>query len=606
MTLDKKALEVLRSLSVLYVEDDPETREELALMLAPWIGELHVAVDGQAGLDLFKEKRPDIVVTDIQMPRVSGLAMSGEIRRLAPEQPIIVVSAFNDADYLFRAIELGIDQYIPKPVNVERLLHKLAQMAEVHLALKERQRNLVLLEQYRHLVDQSAIVTKLTADGQITYVNDKLCEISGFAAHELIGKGISFLRHSGDSSGGWAEAAQGRRWMGVTRNRTRAGGVYVTESSLVPMTGAHGEVTEIVCLDVDITQIYENYENLLTALDSRELSLREQRHFLAEYKRALEAGTCVCVTDRDWNIISVNKQFEALLGYASEALKGTRLQRLAPDFQPADSLGDIRRTGQANGIVLFTAASGQELQLSVGCVAVRNLGGNVESIIMICQDVTESVRLSQDIVDTQRELLYMMGDVVESRSQETGQHVKRVAVVARFLALRAGLDAETADMIETAAPMHDVGKVGIRDHVLNKQGKLSPEEFEEMKHHARIGHLILGKVERPLVKLASVIAHQHHERWDGLGYPFGLAGQDISIAGRIVAVADVLDALSTERSYKPAWEEEQVRAYFLAQRGLQFDPNLVDVLMENWDTVQALREDTSIRLMRNSIFGDIR
>ncbi len=184
----------------------------------------------------------------------------------------------------------------------------------------------------------------------------------------------------------------------------------------------------------------------------------------------------------------------------------------------------------------------------------------------------------------------MLGDVVESRSQETGQHVKRVAVVSRFLALQVGLDAATAEMIETAAPMHDIGKVGIRDAILNKQGKYSPEEFDEMKHHARIGHAILGKVQRPLIKLAAVIAQQHHERWDGKGYPFGLAGDEISMAGRIVAVADVLDALASERIYKPAWEESRVLDYFREQRGLQFDPNLVDILLSNWETVKTLRD----------------
>lgn len=144
--MDKLALASLKSIRILYVEDDAATREELAMMLTPWVRELIVAVDGQNGLDQFRASRPDIVVTDIQMPRVSGLAMCGEIRSLAPEQPIVVLSAYNDVEFLFRAIELGINQYITKPVNVERLLLRLAQMADVLLALRERERNRVLLE----------------------------------------------------------------------------------------------------------------------------------------------------------------------------------------------------------------------------------------------------------------------------------------------------------------------------------------------------------------------------------------------------------------------------------------------------------------------------
>jgi len=162
-------------------------------------------------------------------------------------------------------------------------------------------------------------------------------------------------------------------------------------------------------------------------------------------------------------------------------------------------------------------------------------------------------------------------------------------VVSKFLALKAGLDADTADMIETAAPMHDVGKVGIRDLVLHKPGKLDVDEFEEMKKHASIGHSILGKVDRPLIGLAATIANEHHERYDGKGYPRGIKGEEISIAARIVAVADVLDALFSARSYKSAWSEVHVLDYFRKERGHQFDPVLVDLLLAHWDKVMVLR-----------------
>jgi len=608
MALDEKDVEALKSLSLLYVEDDLETREELAMMLAPWVGTLYVAADGQDGLDLFKEKRPDLVVTDIQMPRVNGLAMGAEIRSLVPEQPIIVVTAFSDAQYLFRAIEMGIDQYLPKPISVERLLGKLAEIAGIQVARKERARNLLLLEQYKHMVDQSAIVCKLDTAGRIIYVNDKLCAISGFLAQDLIGRDISMLRQDGQRGEGWGPASQGLNWVGIVRNRTQSGALYTVESSMVPILDETGQVTEIVCLDVDVTSIFDRYEGLLQSLENSNLSLHEQRHFLGEYKRALELGTCVCVVDRALKIISVNRQFETLLGYQARVLIGQPLEMITDHFSKADCLRDAAQgeRGEFNcRIVDFANSQGTLLQFSVGCVEIHNLQGQIESIILICQDVSESLRLSRDIVDTQRDLLYMIGDVVESRSHETGQHVRRVAIVAKFLALQAGLGEPMADMIETAAPMHDVGKVGIRDEVLNKQGKLLPHEFEEVKHHARIGHSILCKVDRPLIKLAAVIAHQHHERWDGTGYPFGLGGEEIDIAGRIVAVADVLDALATARVYKPAWEEQRVHDYFVAQRGLQFDPKLVDILISHWSTVQELRNATFSPLNQHSKFGEL-
>lgn len=595
--MSNKTLAILKSMSVLYVEDDRETREELAIMLETWVGRLAVAGDGQAGLETFRQFRPDIVVTDIQMPGLNGLAMCEEIRQHVPEQPILVLSAHNDTEYLLRSIELGIDHYVTKPVDVGLLLDKLARIATTIDAIRERQHNHVLLEQYRHLVDQSAVVCKMDPRGIISYVNNKLCEISGFAPRELLGKDIAALRHPSEPAdhclAAIEQAASGRKWTGVVRNRTRDGRMYVVESSLVPILDEHGEVAEIVALDVDISSVHEDYENLVAALNRSHLSLNEQLHFLNEYKRALELGTCICVTDRQARILSVNRQFETLLGYTALDLEGKPIELVAPDLAGEHCLVEAQRNEQegfTSRILRFRNSHGGELQFSVGCLGIRNPSGEVESIIMLCQDVTESLRLNRDIVETQRDLLYMMGDVVESRSQETAQHVRRVALVSKFLALGIGLDADMASMIETAAPMHDVGKVGIRDAILHKQGRLTPDEFEEMKNHSRIGHSILGKVPRPLVALAATIAHQHHERWDGDGYPYGLKGEDIHIAGRIVAVADVLDALSSPRIYKPAWDEQRVQDYFRDQRGRQFDPQLVDLLLEQWDTIKALRE----------------
>ena len=600
--MDMKAFEVLKSLNLLYVEDDAATREELSIMLEPWVGELHVAVDGHDGLELFKACRPDIVVTDIQMPRVNGLAMSGEIRRLVPDQPIVVVSAYNDVEYLFRAIELGIDQYLTKPVSVERLLDKLSRMTTAILAVRERQRNQVLLEQYRHLVDQSAIVCKLDLAGAITYANDKLCEISGYLPTELVGRNLADFRDQGEAFELYqtilAQVKSGRKWSGMMRKRTRMGQMYAVDSSLVPIFDELGAVTEIVSLDVDITSYHRTHQDLIETLGHSKRSLNEQRHYLSEYKRALELGSCICITDRRHHILSVNKHFEKLLGYTSEELEGSPVSRITTDVALERCLEEAEQTNPENltsRVVRVFGRGGDELHFSVACLGVHNLAGEVDSIIMTCQDLTESLRLNQDIVKTQRELLYMLGDVVENRSQETGHHVRRVAQVSKFLALKAGLDQDTADMIETAAPMHDVGKVGIRDGILHKPGKLDAKEYDEMKAHARIGFSLLGKVGRPLIGLAATIAHEHHEHYDGNGYPLGLKGEEISIAARIVGIADVLDALSSSRSYKSAWDEQRVLEYFRDQRGRQFDPRLVDLLLNHWDTIRALRNgcDTS-------------
>jgi len=180
--------------------------------------------------------------------------------------------------------------------------------------------------------------------------------------------------------------------------------------------------------------------------------------------------------------------------------------------------------------------------------------------------------------------------VIESRSRETGNHVRRVAESSYLLALKAGLSESQAELLRLASPMHDVGKVGIPDVILLKQERLTPEEFEIIKHHTEIGYHILKNSRREILEAAVIAAHQHHERWDGRGYPLGLQGEQIHIFGRITALMDVFDALLHARVYKPAWEHGQVLNYIERQRGKQFDPQLVDVLLESSLEFIALSE----------------
>jgi response regulator RpfG family c-di-GMP phosphodiesterase len=198
--------------------------------------------------------------------------------------------------------------------------------------------------------------------------------------------------------------------------------------------------------------------------------------------------------------------------------------------------------------------------------------------------LTEELQKSKEELEaTQEELIHILGDISESRSHETGDHIRRVAEISYKLALYYGLPQAEANKIRLAAPMHDLGKVSIPDAVLNKPGRFTDEEFAKMKSHAGEGEQILMQSKRELLRFAATLAGSHHERWDGKGYPRGLKGEEIPLAGRICAVADVLDALASPRCYKPAWPEEKVREEFVKQRGAQFQPELVDVLLEHWD-----------------------
>jgi len=195
------------------------------------------------------------------------------------------------------------------------------------------------------------------------------------------------------------------------------------------------------------------------------------------------------------------------------------------------------------------------------------------------------IKLNTDILETQKEILWTLGEVVENRSKETGNHVKRVAEISLLIALEYGLSEADALMLKHASPMHDIGKIGIEDNILNKPGKLTPEEYEKIKSHTEIGALILSKSNQSLMKIASIVAHEHHEYWDGGGYPRGLKGEDIHIFGRITCIADVYDALNTKRIYKDKWEINKTLDYILDNSGKLFDPKIVESFFRQKDKI---------------------
>lgn len=185
----------------------------------------------------------------------------------------------------------------------------------------------------------------------------------------------------------------------------------------------------------------------------------------------------------------------------------------------------------------------------------------------------------------EQELLFRMSRAAEFRDPETGQHIQRMAHYSRLIARKMGLSADMQELILQAAPMHDVGKIGIPDHILLKPGRLTPEEYDEMKRHPVIGHELLNGSESRVLQAAAVIALAHHEKIDGSGYPYGLRGEDIPLLGRIVAVADVFDALTSVRPYKQAWPLEKAEAYLRESSGSHFDPVCVSAFFAVWDDV---------------------
>ncbi|MCA1931319.1 two-component system response regulator [Rheinheimera sp.] len=197
---------------------------------------------------------------------------------------------------------------------------------------------------------------------------------------------------------------------------------------------------------------------------------------------------------------------------------------------------------------------------------------------------------AQELKQTRLQVIQRLGRAAEYKDNETGLHVMRMSHYSQVLALAYGFSEQKAEDLLHAAPMHDIGKIGIADSILLKPGKLTADEYKEMQKHPLIGAEIIGDCDSDLLKMAKSVALYHHEKWDGSGYPFGLSGEQIPVEARIVALSDVFDALTSARPYKQAWSIEETLQHIRQQKGLHFEPLLVDLLEQNLQKILEIKQ----------------
>lgn len=202
----------------------------------------------------------------------------------------------------------------------------------------------------------------------------------------------------------------------------------------------------------------------------------------------------------------------------------------------------------------------------------------------------DNEELRYELEEGQREIVYLLGEAIEHKSKETGNHIRRVAEISRVLALELGYSPAEAEKIKSASPLHDLGKIGIPDHILHKPGALTPEEWKIMQTHVEIGYELVRHSKQDILKYAAKISLLHHEKWDGTGYPNGLKGEQIDLIGRIAALADVFDALAHDRCYKKAWPMPKVLAFIDEQSGKHFDPQVVAAFKKHQSQIIAINE----------------
>lgn len=204
--------------------------------------------------------------------------------------------------------------------------------------------------------------------------------------------------------------------------------------------------------------------------------------------------------------------------------------------------------------------------------------------------VFKNLLSNHEIQEVQQQLMLMLSEAIETRSKETGAHVLRVALICEFIATQLGLGKKHVQIIKHAAPMHDLGKIGVPESILHKPAALSDEEWDIMKTHPTIGYNLLSKLNYGIPQMGAMVSLSHHEKWNGSGYPNQLEGEDIPLEGRIMAIADVIDALGSTRSYKKAWRDQDIIDLIEDQKGIHFDPKIADVAIQHFAEIMEIRK----------------
>lgn len=336
--------------------------------------------------------------------------------------------------------------------------------------------------------------------------------------------------------------------------------------------------------------ILKNYASQLSIeVEKQTLKIKNQKDKLKSLLKIYDDNVIFSKTNTKGVITHASEAFCRISGYSKEELIGKNHNIVRHPDMSEDTFKTMWKTIKSGkiwkGEVKNLRKDGGFYWVEVEIEPIYK-DKNIVGYGAIRQDITAL----KEIDDVQKDIIFTMGSIGESRSEETGNHVRRVAEYSKLLALKYGLDKNKAEMLAQASPMHDIGKVAIPDSILKKPGPLNEEEIQIMRSHVKLGYEMLKNSNRPFFKTAATVALEHHEKWDGTGYPNGLKGEDIHIYGRITAVADVFDALGNDRCYKKAWEDEKVFKFLKEESGKHFDPDLIKIFFENLDEFLEIRD----------------
>lgn len=598
MPCDKTALDAAST--ILVIENSSALHDEITSLLHHKNYQLFTSSDTEQALYELALRSHYLVILDFESPHINSEEILKQLKQNneTTDTAVIIMIGKYDADMVRHLIKQGANDFFLKPFIAEELLMKIDFWIDIKRKNRQLECERQLLQEYKDTVDRSSIVSKTDKHGMITYVNDKFCEISGYTYHELVGKPHNIVRHPDMEKEVfedlWKTIKGGKVWEGIVKNRKKDGTAYWVHSVINPIRDLNGTVIEYIAIRHDVTESEEYKERIAEELNISSKNIEEIKLLANQYEEAMTHTLALLRTDTNNIITFANETFYLISGYQTTDIIGLECSKLRTNkHHDNKDCEQIQSQLAQKRIVkcLFEniGKNGKYFYTNTTMYPIIDQQGNVIEHLHLMSDVTQEIQLHKEIETTQSEIIYKMGEIGESRNKETGNHVRRVAEYSRLLAQKAGLSDEDSEMVAMASPMHDIGKVAIPDSILLKPGKLDEQEWVVMRTHSSIGYSVLSGSDRPILNSAAIIAHQHHEKYNGTGYPNGLKGENIHIYGRIVAIADVFDALGSDRPYKKAWPLEKILDLFRNERGEHFDPFLIDLFIEHLDEFLEIR-----------------
>ena len=602
ITITIEQLEKNRLKTILIVDDSKIIQLQLKDILSNRHYKIELASDTNEAKNIIQEKEINLILLDVQLKDSNGIDFLKEnkVEIINKKKiPVLIISGYVDSTIIREGLKNGAVDVIKKPYIFEEIVLKVDLWIDYKRKEEEIQNSTKLLNQYKETVDRSSLVYKTNPSGTIIYVNEEFCKVSEYTKDELLGEKLDILRDDEMKkdffSDLWLSINEKKRpWKGKIKNKTKSGKYFWVNTIINPILDTKNELVEFIAISTDITQNQLIHNHFKDQLSSSNQNLEYAMNKTEEYKKAMYESNIVSIANLKGEITFVNEQFCKISEYSEDELLGNShsiVKHKDMDNNFFKELWNNIKEGITwKGIIKNCSKTGRTYWVDTTIVPIKDKDGNIIEYMAIRNDLTELFELHKEIEETQKEIIYRMGEIGETRSNETGQHVKRVALYSKLLATYYGLDEERIDLIFTASPMHDIGKVGIPDAILKKPGKLTENEFEFMKTHAELGYNILKNSKRKVLEAAAIVSFEHHEKWDGSGYPRGKKGEEIHIFGRITAIADVFDALASDRCYKKAWEDEKIFKLFEDEKGKSFEPKLIDLLFENKEKFIEIRD----------------